>query len=206
MADVNYPNTTQVVTDWSNEFASQVRGNLDAKQTRVAIRAKWKKVGEGWTPTSFRIQKIRANFRASGNLINSVKPYVNSISDFGIQVADYGEHIRRGRKPMGANAGGKGIPVQTMENWTSVRRIRPVDPVTGMFVKITPQSKKAMNFLMNRKIKHFGIQAYDFIDHSTPYVVEKYNPRFETALGQDIDLLIQSQIDKSNQKTKKKSS
>lgn len=192
MADVKFPNAEQAAREMADWWASQTRLTFDAKQPRVGIRATWKKVGDGWTPTGHRIQKVRQNYRATGNLINSVQPYFKSISDFGIGMADYGEHIRNGRQPMGLNKGGKGIPLNIMEDWTKTRGIKATDPATGMFIKQTESNKKAMRFLMNRKIKFFGIQGFDFIGQIKEYVLERYNPILEEALGKDIDAHILS--------------
>ncbi len=42
---IEYTNTKLVAQKMANFYASQAKLELEAKHTRVAIRAKWKKVG-----------------------------------------------------------------------------------------------------------------------------------------------------------------
>lgn len=194
MADVKFPITLRVAEDMVKWRAGQIQLNLDAKVPRASIRAKWKKAGTSWTPISHRIQRIRTNYRATGALINSIKGYVNSLDDMGISAIWYAEAIRKGRQPMGAMKGGKGIPLDAMKQWTQVRRLRPKNPETGEFIKNTESNKKSMRYLMNRKIKFFGMQAYDFMDHTREITNERYMPKLEKAMKQDIENLIDQQV------------
>jgi hypothetical protein len=47
---IAFKNSEAVVAEYSNKWAVSARMMLDVKRPRTSIRAKWKKVGEGWTP------------------------------------------------------------------------------------------------------------------------------------------------------------
>jgi hypothetical protein len=200
MADANFPNFEKVAMEMAQFKASQARGQLQAKTTRVGVRATWKKVGNGWQPTSHRFQRVRANYVASGALVNSIKAYYNSPSDFGITMLWYAEAIRRGRQPMGGMKGGKGLPVDVMDKWADVKGIKAKDPQTGQFIPNTDKNRKAMKYLMNRKIKHFGIQGWDFLEIPIAIIKEKYTPKLEQALALDIDELVMQRYNNSKKK------
>jgi len=182
---IEYTNTKLVAQKMANFYASQAKLELEAKHTRVAIRAKWKKVGNDWQPVNVVKQKIRANYVASGNLVRSIKPFVEGM-EFGITMDWYGEAIRKGRQPMGNFRGGKGIPPTAMDAWAMNKRLRPKDPSSGQFLPNTSKNKNAMKFLMNRKIKHFGIEPFDFLSKATTSTNFKFKQELEQAVKQDI--------------------
>ena len=55
---IAYKNSEQVVAEYSNKWAIACRTLLEVKRPRTSIRAKWKKVGEGWTPISVTKKNI----------------------------------------------------------------------------------------------------------------------------------------------------
>ena len=184
---IKYTNTEQVAQQMANFYASQARLELEAKHTRTAIRAKWKKVGSDWQPVNVTKQKVKANYVASGNLVRSIKPFVDGM-EFGITMDWYGEAIRTGRQPWpsGKFRGGMGIPTRAMEQWIMNKRLRPRNPESGQFLKNTRANKKAMGFMMNRKIKHFGIEPFDFLKKATVSTNFKFKKALEDAVKKDI--------------------
>lgn len=186
MAD--YPNTEKLLVDAAAFYADQAKLELKAKRPRTAIRATWKKIGNTWEPEFVRKQKIRAPFVASGNLVNSIKPIADGL-EFGISMAWYGDAIRKGRKPWpGAQFNGdKGIPPTSMKQWAQMKRLRPKDPKTGQFLGNNEKTQKAMRFLMNRKIKHFGIEPFDFQKIALATTLSKYRSKINDSIKQDIE-------------------
>lgn len=185
---MKYNLTEQVVKEAAQFMSKAVKLTLEAKHTRTAIRAKWKKVGESWEPDGAPIkQKFRANYMASGNLVKSIEPFSNGL-EFGVEYLWYGEGIRLGRKPY-ANAkwrGNIGIPSNSMHEWTKMRRIQPRDLSNNQFIANSSQNRKAMNFMMNRKIKHFGIEPFDFLKMPRVYTLDKYRSKIIESVKQDI--------------------
>ena len=165
-------------------YAKQAQLELEAKHTRISIRAKWKKIGTDWQPINVVKQKVRSNYVASGNLVRSIKPFIDGM-EFGISMAWYGEAIRQGRQPMGKYRGGKGIPVSTMFEWSKMRRLRPKDS-KGQFIANTQKNRNAMAFMMNRKIKHFGIEPFDFIKKASESTNAQFKKQLDDSVKQDI--------------------
>jgi hypothetical protein len=183
---INYTNTEVVMANASIFMSSQSQLELTAKRPRTAIRAQWKKIGDGWKVVSVQKKVFRGNYVASGNLVKSIRPFAKGL-EFGITANWYAEAIRAGRKPW-ANAkfsGGKGIPIDTMKEWTTIKRLRPRDPSSGQFLKNNETNKKAMRFMMNRKIKYFGIEPFDFKSIAQKSMMAKFKPQIDAAIKLD---------------------
>jgi hypothetical protein len=182
---MKYKLTEEVVKEAAQFMAKAVRLTLEAKHTRTAIRATWKKTGGGWQPVNVVKQKVRANFIASGTLVKSIEPFSQGL-EFGVEYAQTGEFLRQGRQPFGKNKGGKGIPISNMREWSKMRNIRPRDLSNNQFIKNTESNRKAMNFMMNRKIKHFGIEPFDFLKMPRVYTLDKYRSKIIESVKKDI--------------------
>ena len=184
---MKYKETQKVMAEAADFMAKAVRLTLQAKHTRTAIRSKWKKVGDGWQPVDPVRQKVRANFVASGNFVKSIEPVSTELT-FGVEYLWYGEGIRQGRKPW-ANArwkGDKGIPSNSLHKWTQMRGIRPRDLSNNQFIKNTASNRNGMVFMMNRKIKYFGIEPFDFLKMPRVYTLDKYRSKIIESVKKDI--------------------
>lgn len=182
---MKYKLTEEVVKEAAAFMSKAVKLTLEAKHPRVAIRASWKKTGGGWTPVNVVKQKVRANYIASGTLVKSITPFAQGL-EFGVEYAQTGEFLRQGRQPFGKNKGGKGIPIDTINNWTKMRRIKPKDLSNNQFIKNTQANRNAMGFMMNRKIKHFGIEPFDFLKMPRVYTLDKYRSKIVESVKKDI--------------------
>lgn len=174
-------------------MAKQAKLELQAKRSRTSIRATWKRVGTQWRVVGKRKQKFRGNFVASGKLVRSIRPAARDLS-IGISAEWYADAIIEGRKPWrGAGfKGRKGIPVETMKTWTRQKRMRPRDPASNMFIKNTPQNRRAQQFLINRKIKHFGTEPFDFVSIAFSSTMAMHEQKIQDAITQDLDNAINS--------------
>lgn len=179
MADAKYPLANKAMQQMAYVFVQQLKLELEAKRTRRSVRAKWKKVGKGWEPTSVQYKKFRGNYVASGELVKSIKPMGGGLF-WEVRMEKYGEAIRKGRKP------GKGIPIQSMKDWIATKKIKPRDIGSGQFSKNTAQAKETMSFLFNRKIKHFGIDKFDFVSIAKKSTIQSENRKVSQAFKQDI--------------------
>jgi len=184
---MKYKKTEGIIKEAADYFASQTQLQLKAKHPRTSIRAEWKRVGNDWQPEYITIKKVRANYVASGNLVRSIKPIAEGL-EFGVEYDRYGDAIRKGRKPWpGAKGDGdKGIPIKRMREWTKIKGLRPRDLQSGSFLKNTQSNRNAMGFLMNRKIKHFGIEPFDFVQMPRRVTMDKYMPQIREAITEDI--------------------
>jgi len=174
---IAFKNSEAVVAEYSNKWAVSARMMLELKRPRTSIRAKWKKVGEGWTPISVTKKTFRGNYVASGQLVNSIQPNPNGMT-LGITMNKTGDYVQRGRKP------GKGIPLESMRNWTKMKRIQPRDLSTGKFK--SKATAEGMRFAMNRKIKHFGIEPFPFVTMARTEILPSFNKALTKAMAQDI--------------------
>ena len=182
---IAYKNSEQVVAEYSNKWAIACRTLLEVKRPRTSIRAKWKKVGEGWTPISVSKKTFRGNYVASGQLVNSIQASPKGLN-MGITMNKTADYVQNGRKP------GKGIPLASMRNWTKMKRIQPRDMGTGRFKGKADEN--AMRFMMNRKIKHFGIEPFDFIKMPRRATLAKYRDEIAAAVKKDIQNNLRNEL------------
>jgi hypothetical protein len=176
MAGAKMPNTENQLKRMAIEFKLQIQGQLRRKRKRVSIRAKWTKDGNTWKPTSVTKSTYTSNFKASGDLINSVQVEGQGM-DWYVSMLPYAYYVINGRKK------GKGIPVKTMQKWIKDKGISPRDSGTGKFKKM---SKETLGFLMNRKIKYFGIDGFDFVEPARKDVLKRYSGALTKAIKKDI--------------------
>ena len=174
---IAFKNSVAVVADYSKKWAIACRAMLEVKRPRVSIRAKWKKVGGGWQVVSATKKTFRGNYVASGELVNSIQADPNGLT-LGITMNKTADYVQKGRKP------GKGIPLDAMRNWTKMKRIQPRDMGTGRFKG--KADKNAMRFMMNRKIKYFGITPFPFVTEARQQILPSFNKALTKAMKQDI--------------------
>ena len=174
---IAFKNSVAVVADYSKKWAIACRAMLEVKRPRVSIRAKWKKVGGGWQVVSATKKTFRGNYVASGELVNSIQADPNGLT-LGVSMNKTADYVQKGRKP------GKGIPLDSMRNWTKMKRIQPRDMGTGRFKGKADEN--AMRFMMNRKIKYFGITPFPFVTEARQQILPSFNKALTKAMKQDI--------------------
>ena len=174
---IAFKNGVAVVADYSKKWAIACRSMLEVKRPRVSIRAKWKKVGGGWQVVSATKKTFRGNYVASGQLVNSIQASPKGLS-LGITMNKTADYVQNGRKP------GKGIPLASMRNWTKMKRIQPRDLSTGKFK--SKATAEGMRFMMNRKIKHFGIEPFPFVTMARKEILPSFNKALTKAMAKDI--------------------
>ena len=116
------------------------------------------------------VGKYTGKIDSSGVLSNSLEYEVsndgNKISFF---YEDYGVFVDLGRRK------GKGMPVKELQGWMKRKPIRIRDE-GGRFVKATDKRLKAVGYLINRKLKYFGIDPTYFFtepfDKATGRMIE----------------------------------
>jgi len=189
------PRTNNVFGEMVEWWENQMKLNLKAKRKRVSIRSTWKKIGKGWQPKKVTKKTFRGNYVASGTLLNSIKTTGEGFTR-NVEMERYGEAIIKGRKPWrkAKGKGNKGIPIKDMNRWIKQNKMKPRDMATGQFIPKTASNMKAMSFMMNRKIKHFGIEPFDFVGISADFTTEKYRSQLRTAMKLDIETLFKNEL------------
>ena len=174
---IAFRNSVAVVAEYSKKWAIACRNMLEIKRPRTSIRAKWKKVGGGWQVVSATKKTFRGNYVASGQLVASIQPDPKGLT-LGITMNKTADYVQRGRKP------GKGIPLDSMRGWVKMKRIQPRDMSTGRYK--SKATEGAMRFMMNRKIKYFGIEPFPFVTQARQQILPSFNKALTQAMSQDI--------------------
>lgn len=155
---------------------------LGAYKPRKSFRAKWK----NGKLVSFTTSIKRRRSDNTGALRNSInytitetqKGYMLNISSL-----DYGIYVNEGRLP------GKGIPKRDLMQYIRQKPIRP-QKQGGGFLPKTQSNLESLAFLINRKIKTFGIESNPFLDNT----IEKFEPRLVSELEEAYAIDIADQI------------
>ena len=102
---------------------------------------------------------------------------------------EYGFNVDKGRRA------GKGVPPQVLIDWIKKKPLRIRDLKTGSFVKQTESRVKGLAYVINRKIKKYGIPATNFFTDAYDSQEEKLFSQLQEAIAQDNIDYIESQID-----------
>jgi len=170
-----FAKTNKVLKKMTDFFAEQMRINLGAKVKRKSYRSKWR----NGKPYNTSVKSFRASHSASGSLIRSIKVSKSNIG-YAVSMNEYGVFVNDGREK------GKGIPIPVMNKWIKKRDLKPRDLKTGEFKKNTPAARKSIGFMMNRKIKHFGIEPYPFIKTSRETTRYVFRDEIKKEMKKDI--------------------
>lgn len=186
MASAKFPRLEEVLTEMGDWVVKKAKQNLGARQTRKNVRATWK----NGRPTGFTFKKAQRDLKASGRLQKSLG---YELKEDGQSIVvkykglDYGFYLDRGRYPfMKGVAQGKGIPPAKMRDWIDASKIQPRDLTTGQFIEKTESNMRSMAFLMNRKIKWFGIEPTHFFSEPEEQARDKYEAKIIEAFEEDI--------------------
>lgn len=129
---------------------------------------------------------IRDGKKASGNLIESLKPvsitYTNNKVQADISIASYWKYVEYGRRP------GKFPPIDKILDWIKIKPVIP-RPINGL----KAPSEKQLAFLISRKIARDGIQPGNQFSEALNLVWAKdqqmINDAIDADLGEAIDLI-----------------
>ena len=160
-----------------NEFAEKVISNaqreLGTTKPRKSYEATWRK----GKLLSYQVKMKRRRSDNSGALRESLDYNVEKLKDgylLTISSLDYGIFVNEGREP------GKGMPVAILKRWLKSKPVR-LQKEGGGFVKQTAKGIDSLAFLINRKIKAFGIEANPFMTMS----LERFQPELAGSIGEE---------------------
>lgn len=180
MAGVNLPKTDAQLERMAIAFKEALQSAMRRKRKRTSLRVKWAKTQTGWKPKKVTKGSYTSNMVASGYLLNNTKVVSKGPLDYSVSMPSYAKFLIEGRKK------GKGIPVRNMDSWIKQKRIKPKNE-QGQFKKM---DKRTLGFLMNRKIKYFGIEGYDFVAPERKDILRRYNSALSKAMNQDLQNII----------------
>ena len=162
-------------------------------------------LGKTYTATNARGKKYKKRIDNSGNLRNSIKAKVKQRNDENGRfekanivwsMLDYGINVDKGRRA------GKGVPPQVLIDWIKKKPLRVRDLKTGRILKQTESRVKGLAFIINRKIKKYGIPATNFFTNAFESQEEKYYNEMQEAIAADQIEYILTELDKINDANK----
>jgi hypothetical protein len=169
-------------------------------------------VGKTYTAKNSRGKSYKKRIDNSGKLRNSITSELKTRTEDGrfskgfiiFKMLEYGIYVDKGRKA------GKGVPPQVLVNWIKKKPLRMRDLKTGKFksFKTANQKENAINglaYIINRKIKKFGIPATSFFTDAYDSQEKKFYNQMQEAIAQDNIEYISAQIDLINANSTKKS-
>jgi hypothetical protein len=169
----------EALTLFADNVIREARIELSAKQPRKSYRAQWK----GGQLVGYQVTTKRYASDNTGALASSLRYEIKEISGNYIVVfsaADYWYYVNFGRKA------GKYAPVSVIEEWVRSKPIRPQLGGGKGFAKVTPQTLKSLSFLINRKIKTFGIEGTRFWTKTVEYNTKELQANIGKRMAKDI--------------------
>ncbi len=172
-------NTKTYLNTWATELIRRARISLATVKNKKGVRATWKKSGKQWQPIGHKKVTYKSKSNATGRLSKSLDKDISvTQSDITISLSmeDYGIYVDQGRKP------GKYAPPPKLKAWSGVKGIQFRDFKTGRFIK-----KSAGLFMVNRKIKHFGIEKTEFYTKPLNAMLEDLPEEIKARIIKDLE-------------------
>jgi hypothetical protein len=190
-ASAEFNNLEKALSRFAHNVPVNARRALMSKRKKVSIRSSWKKVGGKWIPKESVKKSYMGNTIASGRLANSLEgEYLGDKIVF--QMEWYGQWVDGGRPP--TRKDGDGITFKkSLRKWIDSRKLNMRDE-GGRFSK---GGKKALAFLIGRKIHYFGIPPTGFFTNTFNRAIDKLPFDIYDALASDMDIIIDKQNDES---------
>lgn len=159
MEDIKWIRLTEVLNEFADAFIQNARNNLEANQSN-----------------------------ASYNLYNSFEKVIEVGEDYfkvSISLADYWQHLERGRGP------GKFPPVDKIKEWIEVKPVNPTPLSNGK----TP-SVEQLSFLIGRKIANEGTEGKPFFEPAKEQTIREFEDKINEAIEEDVSNFILSLVEK----------
>ena len=170
-----------VINKFAQKVVQRAKLNLGMTQSRYGVKSTWKNK----RPSAFKKHQFKSRIVATGRLKNSIafKVKKNSIL---FSMADYGifvEEGRRGKKDVFGigKKDNRAAPVKKIRKWVDVRGLQPRDE-KGRFLKKTKTRMNSLAYLINRKIKWFGIAPSGFMEKAFTQTLKEYEDELPSAI------------------------
>lgn len=163
-------------------------------------------IGKTYTAKNSRGKSYKKRIDNSGKLRNSITSELKTRTEDGrfskgfiiFKMLEYGLNVDKGRRA------GKGVPPQVLIDWIKKKPLRIRDLETGSFVKQTESRVKGLAYVINRKIKKYGIPATNFFTDAYESQEDKFIAEMQEAIAKDNAQYISTQIDTINANSTKK--
>ena len=164
-------------------------------------------IGKTYTAKNSRGKSYKKRIDNSGKLRNSITSELKTRTEDGrfskgyiiFKMLEYGLNVDKGRRA------GKGVPPQVLVDWIKKKPLRIRDLETGSFVKQTESRVKGLAYVINRKIKKYGIPATNFFTDAYESQEDKFMAEMQEAIAKDNLEYISTKIDTINANSTKKS-
>jgi hypothetical protein len=196
-------------------MAGRVKGARDKVLADFAdnvVRLAQINVGKTYTAKNSKGKSYKKRIDNSGNLRKSITSELKTTTKDGrfskgfiiFKMLEYGFNVDKGRRA------GKGVPPQVLIDWIKKKPLRIRDLKTGRFKTFKNAEQKAtaikgLAYVINRKIKKYGIPATNFFTDAYESQEEKLFSQLQEAIAQDNIDYISSQIDTIDANSTKKS-
>ena len=180
--DTQFAKTLEAINKFSSNVIRLAKIELGARRTIVGRRTKWK----GRSPVSSQKISRKGIINASGTLSKSLDydiKEVNGDAEVYFEMEDYGIFIDEGRKA------GKVSRSARIDKWAKNKGLKPrvfKDGKMGGYAKDTQQARKAMDFMIRRKIQAFGYEKTEFFTEPFNNELNKLTKTLEDALADDM--------------------
>ena len=161
--EIRTPHVRAELISFARKTTREAKINLGAYQRRERLRTKWRKIGTNkWIPAGApKVTYAMSRLVMSGALKSSLlyRPMVRMAVR--ISMLRYGQFIDEGVEGDWKGTGHWSPPL-AMLDFVQSKPLRPRDLKTNMFIKSGSRQRERVAFLINRKIKWFGIEPSYF--------------------------------------------
>lgn len=180
--DTQFAKTLEAINKFSSNVIRLAKIELGARRTIVGRRTKWK----GRNPISSVKVNRKGIINASGTLSKSLSSDIEEVSggvEVKFEMESYGYWIDNGRKA------GRVSKNARIDRWAKNKGLKPrvfKDGKMGGYAKDTQQARKAMDFMIRRKIQAFGYEKTEFFTEPFNNEFNKLTKPLEDALANDM--------------------
>lgn len=185
-ANIKRDNAKAFLRAWSDKVIEQAK--LELRVTRRRYK---------YSHEKGRVGQYRGKIDNTGNLRKSLeaalvardkKGRFTSANGVEFRMDEYGTWVDMGRRK------GKGAPPQVIRDWLRSPKMRLRDPETGQLMAKTDKNIKSAGYLINRKLKYFGIDATHFFAEPFEAAIGALEKGLTEAMALDIEAALISGI------------
>lgn len=148
---------------YAEDVITEAKKQLAKNRIRTGRKAKW----SNGRPVSVITTRHQSKIDDTGSLSRSMKARVMGNSNVNLSMLSYGQQLNEGRRR------GRGVPQHELRSWIR-RKVR------------SDIDEKSLTFLINRKIKFFGIDPTHFLDDSFEVINSRENKYITDAIFQEL--------------------
>ena len=171
--------TLSFLNDFGKSVINDAAIELGARQAKKSYRATWK----NGVLRSYQTTTKRYSSDTTQKLKKSLKYEIKEVQDNIIVIfkaEEYWYYVNFGRKP------GTYAPVNVIRDWVRKKPIKPQKGGGKGFAKVGKNTVNTLAFLINRKIKTFGIEGTRFFSKTVDIYKQDLSERLGKRIAKDI--------------------